>query len=128
MKKKGNQVGRRISSGMALANKEQPKQKDLREIRGEQEKERETGGAQTAFWGRREERVIDPQARSTSSSAAAAAAVAASKELRPHKRAEGKSPRLYSSTTTEQLLYWARSYFFPVCVCAAAPGRPLLPL
>jgi hypothetical protein len=41
MKKKGNQVGRRISSGMALANKEQPKQKDLREIRGEHEKERE---------------------------------------------------------------------------------------
>jgi hypothetical protein len=43
MKKKGNQVGRRISSGMALANKEppEPRQKDLREIRGEHEKERE---------------------------------------------------------------------------------------
>ncbi len=43
MKKKENQVGRRISSGMALANKEppEPRQKDLREIRGEQEKERE---------------------------------------------------------------------------------------
>lgn len=116
---------------MALAYKEQPKpkQKDLREIRGEHEKERETGGAQTAFWGRREERVIDPQARSTSSAAATAAAVAASKELRPHKRAEGKV-LVYIRLLQPSNYFTGRAPVSSPCVCvrAAAPGRPLLPL
>lgn len=116
---------------MALAYKEQPKpkQKDLREIRGEHEKERERLAGRKLLFGAGVRREL-----STRKLGALRPPPPPPLPLLPRKSSDltkelkAKSSFIFVYYNRATTLLGALLFLPRVCVCAAAPGRPLLPL